>query len=101
MSDIDTLSLFDEINQMITERSQEDKDAIKKAFLFAREKHEGQFRVSEEPYIIHPVEVAKILINLKADTHTVIAAFLHDIRPPKYKKCLSKSPSIFPVLTPK
>ena len=79
MSDIDTLSLFDDIKQMITERPQEDQDAIKKAFLFAREKHEGQFRVSEEPYIIHPVEVAKILINLKADTHTVIAAFLHDI----------------------
>ena len=41
--------------------------------------HEGQFRISEEPYIIHPVEVAKILVDLKVDTHTLIAAFLHDI----------------------
>ena len=41
--------------------------------------HEGQYRISEEPYIIHPVEVAKILVDLKVDTHTLIAAFLHDI----------------------
>lgn len=78
-SDINTLALFDEIRPLIEERSDEDKAAIEKAFLFAREHHEGQFRVSGEPYIIHPVEVAKILISLKTDTHTVIAAFLHDI----------------------
>lgn len=41
--------------------------------------HEGQFRVSGEPYIIHPVEVAKILVGLEVDTHTLIAAFLHDV----------------------
>ncbi|MGN1125731.1 MAG: RelA/SpoT family protein [Candidatus Gastranaerophilaceae bacterium] len=79
MSDIDTLALFDDVREMILERSDEDKSRIEKAFLFARKLHEGQFRVSEEPYIIHPVEVAKILINLKTDTDTVIAAFLHDI----------------------
>lgn len=64
---------------MIEERPKDDQDRIEKAFLFARKLHEGQFRVSEEPYIIHPVEVAKILISLRADTDTVIAAFLHDI----------------------
>lgn len=79
MSDIDTLALFDEIQSLIQERSKDDQELIKRAFLFARERHEGQFRVSEEPYIIHPVEVAKILIGLKADSHTVMAAFLHDI----------------------
>ncbi|MBR2525749.1 bifunctional (p)ppGpp synthetase/guanosine-3',5'-bis(diphosphate) 3'-pyrophosphohydrolase [bacterium] len=80
MSDeINTLSLFDEIRPLIEERSDEDKILIEKAFNFARNKHEGQFRVSKEPYIIHPVEVAKILISLKTDTHTVMAAFLHDI----------------------
>ena len=79
MSDIDTLSLFDDVKKMIAGRPKDDQDRIEKAFLFARHLHEGQFRVSEEPYIIHPVEVAKILINLKADTDTVIAAFLHDI----------------------
>lgn len=79
MSDIDTLALFDDIQKMIEERPKEDQDLIKKAFLFAREKHKNQVRVSSEPYIIHPVEVAKILIGLKTDTHTIVAAFLHDI----------------------
>ena len=78
-NDIDTLALFDEIRPLISERSEDDKALIEKAFLFARARHEGQFRVSEEPYIIHPVEVAKILIGLKTDSHTVMAAFLHDI----------------------
>lgn len=79
MSDIDTLALFDEIQSSIKERSEEDQALIKKAFLYAREKHKDQRRVSDEPYIIHPVEVAKILIGLKVDTHTVMAAFLHDV----------------------
>ena len=73
--------LFDEIKQTLfaQNRSEEDIKQIEKAFLFAQKLHEGQYRVSEEPYIIHPVEVAKILINLKVDTHTIMAAFLHDI----------------------
>lgn len=74
-------SLFDEIKQTLIAQNREETDIekIEEAFHFAERLHEGQYRVSEEPYIIHPVEVAKILVNLKADTHTVIAAFLHDI----------------------
>lgn len=74
-------SLFEEIKQtLITQkRDAEDIKKIEEAFEFARKLHEGQYRVSEEPYIIHPVEVAKILVDLKADSHTIIAAFLHDI----------------------
>ncbi len=59
-------------------RSQEDIDEIYRAFKFAQKLHEGQYRVSEEPYIIHPVEVAKILATLKVDKHTLMAALLHD-----------------------
>ncbi len=74
-------SLFDEIKQTLIAQNREEADIeqIEEAFHFAEKLHDGQYRVSEEPYIIHPVEVAKILVNLKADTHTVIAAFLHDI----------------------
>ncbi len=74
-------SLFTDIKQELTaqERNPEDIKKIEQAFLFAERLHSGQYRVSEEPYIVHPVEVAKILVNLKADTHTIIAAFLHDI----------------------
>ena len=60
-------------------RPSEDIEKIEQAYLFAKKLHEGQYRISEEPYIIHPVEVAKILVDLKADTNTVIAAFLHDV----------------------
>ena len=64
---------------MSQNRRPEDIAEIEKAYLFAAKLHEGQYRISEEPYIIHPIEVAKILAELKLDTHTVIAAFLHDI----------------------
>lgn len=73
--------IFSEIKETLIEqnRPSEDIDKIEQAYLFAKKLHEGQYRISEEPYIIHPVEVAKILVNLKADTNTVVAAFLHDI----------------------
>ena len=72
---------FDEIRKMLAEEHYHEKDIAKLeyAFEYARRLHEGQFRVSEEPYIIHPIEVVKILIGLKADVHTLIAGFLHDI----------------------
>ena len=51
----------------------------KKLINLLKKLHDGQFRVSGEPYIIHPCEVAKILAGLEVDTHTLIAAFLHDV----------------------
>lgn len=73
--------IFLEVKEKLIEqsRSPEDIEKIEQAYLFAKKLHEGQYRISEEPYIIHPVEVAKILVDLKADTSTVMAAFLHDI----------------------
>ncbi len=73
--------LFEEIKQTLIaqHRDKDEIDKIEEAFEFAKRLHEGQYRISEEPYIIHPVEVAKILVDLKADSHTLMAAFLHDI----------------------
>ena len=73
--------LFDEIKEKLIAQNRDDEDIkqIEKAYIFAKKLHEGQYRISEEPYIIHPVEVAKILVDLKVDTHTLMAAFLHDI----------------------
>lgn len=78
MSDLET---FKEIKELlITQKhSQEDIEQVEKAYKFAKKLHDGQFRASGEPYIIHPVEVAKILAGLEVDTHTLIAAFLHDV----------------------
>ena len=76
--------IFSEIKEKLIKQNRptEDIEKIEQAYLFAKKLHEGQYRISEEPYIIHPCEVAKILVDLKADTNTVIAAFLHDILPP-------------------
>lgn len=78
MSDVE---LFKELKEILINQkhSQEDIALVEKAYKFAKKTHEGQFRVSGEPYIIHPVEVAKILAGLEVDTNTLIAAFLHDI----------------------
>ena len=46
---------------------------------FAARAHEGQRRKSGEPYIIHPIEVACVLAELKLDSETIIAALLHDV----------------------
>ncbi|MCR4601070.1 MAG: bifunctional (p)ppGpp synthetase/guanosine-3',5'-bis(diphosphate) 3'-pyrophosphohydrolase [Clostridia bacterium] len=56
-----------------------DLNLIKRAYLTAEEKHEGQKRKSGEPYIIHPVEVAKILADLGMDDETIVAGLLHDV----------------------
>ena len=58
--------------------SDEECAVIKQAFVYANEAHDGQFRKSGEPYIIHPVEVACILSELHMDTETLVAALLHD-----------------------
>lgn len=51
---------------------------IDKAIEFSSAAHEGQKRQSGEPYLIHPLEVAKILTQLKMDNASIIAAILHD-----------------------
>jgi len=55
-----------------------DYDKIKQAFLYANELHAGQFRLSGEAYVSHPVQVAKIVAELGLDTDSICAALLHD-----------------------
>lgn len=55
-----------------------DVHAVKKAYEFAKVKHEGQKRASGEPYYTHTVEVAEILAQLHMDTATIETAILHD-----------------------
>ena len=55
-----------------------DDSVVIKAYEIARSLHDGQFRKSGEPYIIHPVAVAKILAGFGMDNETVIAGLLHD-----------------------
>ncbi len=73
--------MFRELEEILESqnRSKEDIEEVYKAFKFAEKLHDGQYRISEEPYIIHPFEVAKILADLRVDRNTIIAALLHDV----------------------
>ena len=54
-------------------------DRVRDAYEFGAEAHEGQKRLSGEPYIAHPVAVADLLADLRMDAPTIIAAILHDV----------------------
>lgn len=54
-------------------------ERIRRAWERASEAHRGQSRLSGDPYIAHPVEVAKILADLHMDADTIVAALLHDV----------------------
>ena len=56
-----------------------DAEKIKEAFTLANESHIGQKRRSGENYILHPVEVAEILADMRMDTDTLVAGILHDV----------------------
>ncbi|MBX7147733.1 bifunctional (p)ppGpp synthetase/guanosine-3',5'-bis(diphosphate) 3'-pyrophosphohydrolase [bacterium] len=53
-------------------------DIINKAYVFTAKAHEGQMRKSGHPYVIHPLEVANILADMKLDVSSVAAGILHD-----------------------
>ena len=71
--DIDTLIKLINKNELDV-----DLDVIKQAYDLANEAHKDEKRLSGEPYIIHPLEVAIILADFNLDTDTIVAAILHD-----------------------
>jgi len=59
--------------------SSQDIDFIRRAYEYAHEAHKDQYRKSGEAYIVHPVQVAGILVDLKMDAETIAGGFLHDV----------------------
>src|SRR6266702_4748342 len=59
-------------------RPADDLEIIRKAWAFCLQQHEGQKRASGEPYVIHPLEVAQVLAELKMDSTAIAAGLLHD-----------------------
>ncbi len=64
--------------QVQANRPNEDISLIRKAWDFCVSHHEGQKRLSGEPYIVHPLEVAEVLVEMKLDATAIAAALLHD-----------------------
>ena len=55
-----------------------DMEKIERAYEYAKALHEGQFRMSGDPYVSHPIAVAEIVAGLELDTDSICAALLHD-----------------------
>ena len=71
---------YDDLIKVVLENNpQANSVMIEEAYEFAREMHEGQYRKSGEPYIIHPVNVAIILADLGLDDNAIAAGLLHDV----------------------
>ncbi|GAB3802130.1 RelA/SpoT family protein [Virgibacillus kimchii] len=75
----DILTIEEIINKAEKYLSEDDISFLWKAYEFAKEAHKDQFRKSGEPYIIHPVQVAGILVDLEMDAETIAGGFLHDV----------------------
>ena len=77
---IDTITFEDVMEKVKTYIKDESEiKNIEKAYNLALVKHEGQYRKSGEPYIVHPLNVAMILTTIYADSETLQAALLHDV----------------------
>jgi len=81
-SDVDRKAMDQRIEALLkrvhTNRPTEDLSLIRKAWEFSVQHHRGQMRASGEPYIIHPLEVAEVLADMRMDSTAIAAGLLHD-----------------------
>jgi GTP pyrophosphokinase len=74
-----TVTRFRDLQKLVSEnRPNEDVALVQRAYEFSLEHHTGQLRATGEPYLIHPLEVAIILAEMKLDTTAIAAGLLHD-----------------------
>ena len=66
------------LNAVRANRPNDDPEIIRKAWEFCLEHHKGQLRASGEPYVLHPLEVALVLSEMKLDSTAIAAGLLHD-----------------------
>src|SRR3954469_15803979 len=74
-----TATKFRDLLNLVREyRPNDDLDIIQRAYDFSLQHHSGQTRASGEPYVVHPLEVALVLAELKMDSTAIAAGLLHD-----------------------
>lgn len=78
LSDRVAASVDELLEAMTDDYSQDDVKTVYLAYQFSEKAHEGQIRRSGEPYILHPLGVASILVDLRLDMATVVTGLLHD-----------------------
>src|SRR5438067_5986935 len=72
------IRLNDILEKVSAYHADADVDLVKKAYVYSAKVHQGQIRKSGEPYLVHPLEVAGLLADLKLDEASIVAGLLHD-----------------------
>lgn len=73
------IRINDILDKVSEYRPQADLELIERAYIFSARAHAGQTRLSGEPYLSHPLEVAYILADMKLDPVSVASSLLHDV----------------------
>ena len=73
------IRINDIVDKVTDYASDADLDVLERAYIYSARVHEGQVRLSGEPYLSHPLEVAGILADMKLDPESVAAGILHDV----------------------
>ncbi len=72
------IRLDDVIDELARHHADADLDLVRRAYVFSAQAHRGQVRTNGEPYLVHPLEVAYIVSQLRLGTASVCAGLLHD-----------------------
>src|SRR3982751_5464722 len=73
------IRIEDIIEKVGRNHQQADLDLLRRAYFFSAREHKGQVRASGEPYLVHPLEVANILADMRLDEVSVATGLLHDV----------------------
>lgn len=74
------LPRFEDILELVASYNPQcDEDLLRRSYVYSAMAHRGQVRVSGEPYLVHPLEVARILTDMHLDEVAIAAALLHDL----------------------
>jgi GTP pyrophosphokinase len=73
------IRIEDIVEKVARNHPQADLDLLRRAYFFSAREHKGQTRASGEPYLVHPLEVANILADMRLDAVSVSTGLLHDV----------------------